>query len=152
MSFATLVRGCDSMRARPETEPGSIGSGDGLQSVIPCLYMVSRKSKSPKSKILNRAPRRALKEANHVVSLQAAGMSSTKRAIMAKTDPVRKMWIHGSETHYCQLVLTRKSRSSMLNSRGDCLRPYMQRLRWHTLLVPSENQSGCKHFLRWAHT
>jgi hypothetical protein len=44
-----------------------------------------------KSLILNRAPSWALNDASHAASLQAAGMSSTYNAIMAKTRPVRKM-------------------------------------------------------------
>jgi hypothetical protein len=55
---------------------------------------------------------------------------------------VRKMKMHGSGKHCCQPVLTSQSRSSMLNSRGGCLRPYKQRLRWHTLFVPPENPRG----------
>jgi hypothetical protein len=43
MSFATRVRGGKSMRARHETKLESIGRGEGVQSVMPCLSMMSRK-------------------------------------------------------------------------------------------------------------
>jgi hypothetical protein len=73
------------MRAMPDTKPASVGSGEGLQSVMPCLSKMSRKffewseeivrtelsrvicmpisvDRASKSFILNRAPSRALNE------------------------------------------------------------------------------------------
>jgi hypothetical protein len=114
MSLATHVKGGESMRARPDTKPGSTWSGEGLQSAMQCSSKMSRKyfdlakeivrgdmsrvmrmprswDTAPKSLILNRVPSRALNEVNKAVSPQAAGMSSTYFAIIAKTEPVRKM-------------------------------------------------------------
>jgi hypothetical protein len=43
MSFATLVRSGEARRARPDTKPESIGSGESLQSVMPRLSKMPRK-------------------------------------------------------------------------------------------------------------
>jgi hypothetical protein len=100
MSFATPVRSGESIRARPDTKPRSIGREDCVQTVMLCLSRMSHKyfdwsneivradmsrvmcmpmswERSRMSLILNRAPSYALNEASHTLSLQAANMSST---------------------------------------------------------------------------